>query len=126
MSAMKLCALFTAAEISKVVGASVDDGQVGGPLRSLCTWTAGGNDGGAFLQLATSDDWGPPELADGYRTLPGIGDEAYAAPGITGWDAGALAGDKVVIASVWDGSDSGDSSADPAIELLKEALARLG
>lgn len=101
------------------------DGSVGGPFNTLCQWSIKDGDGYASIQMVTADFWSPPSGAEDYHTLTGIGDEAYSAPGIAGWDAGVLAGNRVVIVSIWDGTEA-KGTPDSAIAFLKDTLTRLG
>lgn len=121
----QLCDLFTTAEMSKVLGTKAAEGSVGGPLDTQCQWVMKNGDGYASIQELPADYWSPPSADDNYQKLTGIGDEAYTAPGIGGWDAGAMAGNGMVVVSIWDGTDT-RGTPDAAIAFLKETMKRLG
>ena len=116
-----LCTLFTAAELSGRLGFELGDGVIAAPLDSGCQWTGTVERGRVMIQRTGDDFWSVPKGQKGYKALTGIGDKAYAAPGMfKDWTAAALHGKYMTIVSV-KGPDAGAAK---AAELLKETLTR--
>lgn len=114
------CALLTHDEAAKALGAAVGDGEVAGPMGTACQWNAKSGDGYLQVQVVPADYWSPPSMAKGYHKLPEVAAEAYAAPEMEGWSAGAKAGEKMIAVSL---SQGGSEAA--VIEVLKTSLGRL-
>jgi hypothetical protein len=122
VSSGRICSLFTAAEIKALLGASVGDGKVTGPLGSACQW-----DGteGVYAQIQLINDpqyWEKHTGAKGYAVLRDIGKEAFVASALGGWEAGTVTDKFVVFVSLSGGSASSDS----AVGFLRRTLERLG
>jgi hypothetical protein len=121
-SSGRICSLFSAAEIKALLGASVGDGKVTGPLGSACQW-----DGteGVYAQIQLINDpqyWEKHTGAKGYAVLRDIGKEAFVASSLGGWEAGTVTDKFVVFVSLSGGSASSDS----AVGFLRRTLERLG
>ena len=87
-------------------------------MGSACQWN--GNDGASVqVQIVPKDYWETPDLADGYRKLPGIGTAAYVVPQLGGWTAGALT-DRAVVVSL----SGGRATADAAVALPRTVISR--
>lgn len=120
----RLCSLFTATEIKELLGASVGDGYVTGPMDSACRWDNARSDESAIyaqIQMMDTDSWEKHTGAQGYAVLHGIGREAFVASALGGWEAGALTDKNVIFVSI----NGGASSRDTAIRFLRDTLARL-
>jgi len=120
----RLCSLFTSVEIRDLLGVSVDEGKVAGPLDSACQWDGTGVDG-AFAQIQLINDpryWEKHSGAEGYEVIKGIGKEAFVATSLGGWEA-ATVNDKAVVFVTLNG---GLASRDLAVKFLRSSLDRLG
>ena len=125
-SSGRICSLFSAAEIKALLGASVGDGKVTGPLGSACQWD-GSSDGDepVYAQIQLINDpqyWEKHTGAKGYAVLRDIGKEAFVASSLGGWEAGTVTDKFVVFVSLSGGSASSDS----AVGFLRRTLERLG
>jgi hypothetical protein len=121
-SSGRICSLFTAAEIKALLGASVGDGKVTGPLGSACQWN--GTEG-VYAQIQLINDpqyWEKHTGAKGYAVLRDIGNEAFVASSLGGWEAGTVTDRFVVFVSLSGGSASSYS----AVGFLRRTLERLG
>ena len=120
-----LCTFFTADEIGDHVDAKVKPGIVAGPLDSACQWLLDRAEGGNVLIQTSSDTfWSEPKNDPGahYQPVEGVGDQAYTAIGMfKDWTAAAKHGDRVTIVSI----NAPGASADKALALLEETLARM-
>ena len=120
----RLCSLFTATEIKELLGASVGDGYVTGPLDSACRWDNSRSDESAIyaqIQMMDTESWEKHTGAQGYEVLHGIGREAFVASSLGGWEAGTLRDKDVIFVSV----NGGLASRDTAVKFLRDTLARL-
>jgi hypothetical protein len=118
-----LCATYTALEIEQWLGSAVGEGYTAGPGGTACQWDASSDPSG-YVQIQVIEDtsyWENPELAEGYETVAGVGQEAFVAPDLKGWKAGALTPKEVVFISM----SGGSSEADTAVSLLRDAVDRL-
>jgi hypothetical protein len=118
-----LCSLFAAAEIGRMLGRAMSEAQVSGPLDTVCQWESP-TDEEAYAQVQVIDDtqyWETRSGVRGYETHPDVAHEAFTAPELGGWVAGALTDSRVVFISV----NGGNSSRELALEMLRTALRRL-
>ncbi|MBM7789205.1 hypothetical protein [Tenggerimyces flavus] len=120
-----LCTFFTAAEIGDQIGAKVQPGVVAGPMGSACQWLLDSADGGnVMIQTTTDEYWTEPKLDPGakYKAVEGVGDQAYTAIGMfQDWTAAAKHDKLMTIVSI----NAPGASADVALAMLKETLARM-
>ncbi|MBD5604867.1 MAG: hypothetical protein IAI48_07230 [Candidatus Eremiobacteraeota bacterium] len=123
LAAPSPCALATSAQVSAAAGQPVGSGTTTGPLGSVCEWRAE-SDSSIYVNIQRFDKhyWSPERMADGYRTISGIGEKAFAVPELGGWKACALAGKNVVCVNM----SGGRASAAAASALLKTSLQRIG
>jgi hypothetical protein len=123
-STNKICALYTPAEISGILGANVGDGEAAGPMATACQWSPKGS-GDTFAQVQIVPGtryWEKHEGAKGYEVLKGIGKEAYVATSLGGWEAGTVTDKNVIFVSLAGGTASRNS----AVDFLKKTIAKLG
>jgi hypothetical protein len=86
------CALFTAAQVGERLGTTVSAGTPWGMTGTGCQWSSDGDDENA-VQVVIVDDpryWENLARADGGEALRGIGDQAFVAPWLGAYRAGAL------------------------------------
>jgi hypothetical protein len=117
------CSLFTSDEIGRMLGTTVDEGKPAGPMNSACQWESP-TDEDAYVMVQLIDDtqyWETRSGVRGYETHGNVAREAFTAPELGGWMAGALTDSRVVYASV----NGGNSSRDLALQMLRTALQRL-
>lgn len=98
----RICAILTPDEIGALVGRTVGDGELAGPLGSACSWDLPG-DGLVLVQVTPPDFWSSVEDPDdpSYQELSGIGTAAFVQPSlVAGWTAAALYDDRMVLADV--------------------------
>jgi len=112
------CKMFTQAEAGKYLGRAVKAGR-NAAMGTGCQWVAAEGTGSVMVQVVSASDHNPPSLADGFRNLPDVGKDGFVAPAFSGFQAGAISGDKAVEVQ----SDAKDPAL--AVALLKESMARL-
>lgn len=113
------CKLFTPAELETYVGEPLNAGINSG-LGMGCQWTARDGEGDVMIVTVPADDAEVPKLAEGFRSLPELGEKGFVAPELGGWIAGAIRGKEFVKISV----AGARASADSAIALFKETTKR--
>lgn len=118
-SSSALCSLFDTQEIQTLLGTPVAAATAAG---GACQWD-GTTDDAAYGQIhvVAVRYWTPPSSAEGYEKLSGIGKEAFVAPEMGGWQAGALTDTAAVMVSV----KSGSANRDTAVRLLRDLLGRM-
>lgn len=117
------CALFTREEIGRMLGRGVDEGYVAGPMDTACQWDSP-TDEDAYASVQVISDtqyWETRSGVRGYETHAGVAQEAFTAPELGGWIAGARTETRIVFTSV----NGGNASRDLALEMLRTALQRL-
>jgi hypothetical protein len=117
------CRMFTPAEISTYLGAPAKAGA-NAAMGSGCQWADTANDGAGFvmLQIVAARDHSPPSGAPGFKKLPDIGTKGFVVPQLSGWQAGAIRGDKSINIIV-NGATASEAG---ATALLREAVKRAG
>jgi hypothetical protein len=91
-------------------------------MGSGCQWTGVANDGAQFVMLQIVDArYHEPPAAAGFRKLADVGTGGFVAPGIGGWEAGAIKGGKSINV-VTSGATTGEAQ---TIAFLSEALKRV-
>jgi hypothetical protein len=115
-----LCKLFTPGELEVYVGESL-----GGPTNAAsgsgCQWVAKDDSGDVLIQVVAATYHVAPTGAETYKPLPDVGERGYVVHAYDGWMAGAISGDKAVIAMV-----AGDKATPATAEaLLREVIKRL-
>ena len=115
------CAIFPASQLRSWFGKDVVSKPArGGPQEQGCQWMPkDGSPGGLALMLGPAASYSPPTHRFGYKTLPGIGEQAYIVPVQGGWEAGALKSGT----SVWMRSPNLSNTIAPT--LLKMTVAKL-
>ncbi len=85
-----LCSLYTAAEVGKLLGTAVENGDPLAPGTG-CQWFGKDEVSYVVVQITDTSFWLDPRQAPGYRTIPGLGKRAYSHPDAEGgWRAMAL------------------------------------
>lgn len=115
------CKLFTPDEISGYVGEPVAAGANAG-MGLSCQWLAVGSDADAMITVVPSEYAERPTLAPGFEAVASLGPDGFAVPEFDGWAAGVTRSDSFVKASVAGSA----ATKDKAVDLLREALSRLG
>ncbi len=112
------CQLFSPAEISAYVGATVGPGKhaAGG---ASCQWTDENGEADAILTVVAPRYYEEPSLVKGFKRLPGLGRKAWVAPD-AGWRAGVLLDDVAILVSL-DGKKASEAT---TVAFLQEALRR--
>jgi hypothetical protein len=113
------CKLFTAAEASRYIGATVTAMENAGAGFG-CQWAVGGGKGAMIVSVLPASYHEPPKSAKGFKKLPDVGMEGFVLPEMGGWGAGCIVGSQAIRVSL-DGSGASESK---AIELLKETVKR--
>lgn len=113
------CKLFTSDELAIYLGKPVN-GPANAAGGTGCQWEARDEQGFVQIQVVRAADSNPPSGAQGFREVAGVGQGGYVAPGMSGWDAGAIQGDKAFIVSV----ENEGATPENAVALLKETLSR--
>ncbi len=115
------CKMFTLTEIAIYLGAPAKLGT-NAAMGTGCQWTGVTNDGAqlVMLQIVDARYHEPPSAAAGYKKLPDVGSKGFVAPGIGGWEAGAIQGDKSINV-VTSGATTSEAQ---TIAFLREALKR--
>jgi maltose-binding protein MalE len=114
-----VCKLFTAAEASKYVGKTVENGK-NAAMGSGCQWASKDYEGDMMVQVIPASYHGMPTLAKGYQAMPELGTKGYVVPQMGGWTA-AVIRDKESINVGVSGPKAGKET---VVALLKETLAR--
>jgi hypothetical protein len=114
-----VCKLFTAAEASKYVGKTVENGK-NAAMGSGCQWAAKDYDGDMMVQIVAASYLVPPRDAKGFQAMPDLGTKGHVVPEMGGWKAAVVKDDKAIVVSVAGPA----ASQQTAIALLKETLAR--
>jgi hypothetical protein len=114
--------MFTLTEIATYLGAPAKLGT-NAAMGTGCQWTGVTNDGAQFvmLQIVDARYHEPPSAAAGFKKLADVGSKGFVAPGIGGWEAGAIQGDKS-INIVTSGSTTSEAQ---TVAFLREALKRV-
>lgn len=121
-SSSGLCSLFDKQEIQTLLGTPVAPETAAGPDASACQWNGTTDDAAyAQIQVVAVRYWTPPKAADGYEKLSGLGKEAFVAPEMGGWQAGALTDTAAVLVA----AKSGSANRDTAVRLLRDLLGRM-
>jgi hypothetical protein len=117
------CKMFTLTEIATYLGGPAKLGT-NAAMGTGCQWTGVTNDGAQFvmLQVVRASDHEPPKLAAGFKKLADVGTEGFVVPGIGGWEAGAIQGDKSINV-VTSGATTSEAQ---TVAFLREALKRVG
>ncbi len=112
------CKLFTAAEMTALVGAPVGPGEnAAGGLG--CNWHSKDYAARASVTVVPPNYFPEPSAVPGFKLLPGIGNRGWVAPD-DGWSAGAIVQDMGVVVGV-----SGKAATEAAVlGLLKQAIER--
>lgn len=113
------CKLFTAAEASRYIGASVtavEDTALG----QGCQWLVSGGNGKMQVAIAPAGYHEPPKMARGFKNLPNVGIRGFVVPQLGGWVAGSIVGKKAIRVSLV-GKGASEST---TVDLLKEAMKR--
>jgi hypothetical protein len=115
------CTKFTTAEIAAAVGRPVQDSVAeSGP--GICEWPAVDGSGSVYIGNLTGALYAAAAAAPGYRTVAGIGEQAFVGPSdLGGTQAGALVGDAFDNVLVTFGPPP---SEDAVIALLRTWVAR--
>lgn len=114
-----VCKLFTAAEASKYVGKTVENGQ-NAAMGSGCQWASKDYEGDMMVQVIPSNYHPMPTLAKGYQAMPELGAKGYVVPQMGGWTAAVIKDKESINVSV----SGPKASKDTAVALLKETLSR--
>ena len=121
-----LCALFTTAEIEKLLGTSVEPGEPAA-MGTGCQWFGKDEVSYVIIQVLPPDNWIDPRQAPGYEMIQGAGKRAYShretqsTSGKGGWRAMALSNDTAVTV-VLVGDTAKRTSAVPLLRQLLERL----
>src|SRR3990172_9708711 len=75
----KLCPLFTAAEIQKLLGTAVEAGEPAA-MGTGCQWFGKDEKSYVIIQVAGITNWLDPRQAPGYEAVQGVGKQAYSHP----------------------------------------------
>jgi hypothetical protein len=113
------CKLFSAAEASRYIGATVTSMENAGAGFG-CQWAVGGGKGAMMVSVLPARYHEPPKLARGFKKLPDVGVQGFVLPEMGGWGAGCILGAQAIRVSL-DGKGASESR---VIELLKETLKR--
>ena len=119
------CALFKTAEVQKLLGRPVEDGEAGSG-GTLCQWFGKDQKSWVIVSVLDSSFFVDPRNASGYQVVPGVGRRAYThmedqGGGDTGW-IGEAQTDKATVRITVMGRTA---TREAAAALLKEAVARL-
>jgi hypothetical protein len=118
------CALFKTAEIQKLLGRPVEDGESGSG-GTLCQWFGKDQKSWVIVSVLDSSFFVDPRNASGYQVVPGVGRRAYThmedqGGGDTGW-IGEAQTDKATVRITVIGRTA---TREAAAALLKETVAR--
>jgi len=119
------CALFKTAEIQKLLGRPVEDGEPGSG-GTLCQWFGKDQKSWVIVSVLDSSFFVDQRRASGYQAAPGVGRRAYTymedqGDGNTGW-IGEAQTDKATVRITVIGRTA---TREAAAALLKETVARL-
>jgi hypothetical protein len=119
------CALFKTAEIQKLLGRPVEDGEPGSG-GTLCQWFGKDQKSWVIISVLDSSFFVDQPRASEYRVAPGVGRRAYTyledqGSGNTGW-IGEAQTDKATVRITVMGRTA---TREAAAVLLKETVARL-
>ena len=118
------CKMFTLTEIATYLGAPAKLGT-NAAMGTGCQWTGVTNDGAQFvtLQIVDARYHEPPSASVvGYKKLADVGTKGFVVPGIDGWQAGAIQGDRSINV-VTSGATTSEAQ---TTAFLREALKRAG
>jgi hypothetical protein len=118
------CKMFTLTEIATYLGAPAKLGT-NAAMGTGCQWTGVTNNGAQFvmLQIVDARYHEPPSASvAGYKKLADVGTRGFVVPGIGGWQAGAIQGDKSINV-VTSGATTSEAQ---AVAFLREVLKRAG
>jgi hypothetical protein len=114
-----VCQLFTPGELQRYVGEPLSPGH-SAAMGYGCQWMGTSPNANAMIEVAPAKYHEPHKGAEGFRKVTDVGNDGFVEMSLGGWNAGAIDGDKTVVASV-----SGPAASDAnAIALLKEAIGR--
>jgi hypothetical protein len=113
------CKLFSAAEASRYIGATVTSMENAG-MGFGCQWAVGGGNGAMMVSVVPARYHEPPKLAQGFKKLPDVGVQGFVVPEMGGWGAGSILGPQAIRVSL----DGKGASELKVIELLKETMKR--
>jgi hypothetical protein len=113
------CKLFSAAEASRYIGATVGSMENAGAGFG-CQWAVGGGKGSMMVSVLAARYHEPPKLAQGFKKLPDVGVQGFVVPEMGGWGAGCILGTQAIRVSL-DGKGASEAT---VIELLKETMKR--
>jgi hypothetical protein len=85
-----VCRMFTAAEVSKALGVSVRNGAPWGFFGGGCEWAANEKDAVQVVVVRDTSYWENLKNVEGGEALSGFGKEAFVAPWLGAFRAGAL------------------------------------
>ena len=97
-NAPNACAMLSSSQLRTWFGKDmVPEPTAGIPQAQGCQWAPkDGSQGALTLTIAPARYYVAPSLGKGFMRLKGIGEKAYIAPSLGGWEAGAVKGSKVV------------------------------
>jgi hypothetical protein len=75
------CALFTTADVAKLLGTGVEAGEATSPVPG-CQWFGQHEESYVIVQVVGTTYWLDPRQAPDYQPIPGVGQRAYSH-----WDA---------------------------------------
>lgn len=113
------CRMFSQSEIADFAGEAVGPGRNGASGLG-CYWLATDNSGVVTVTVAPAEYHVETSEAPGYRPLPGIGAKGFVAGAGTSWTAGAIVGDKALIAGI----DAAASTEAKTIKLLETMISK--
>ena len=114
-----VCQLFTPGELQRYVGEPLSPGH-SAAMGYGCQWMGTSPNANAMIEVAPAKYHEPHKGAQGFRKVGDVGKDGFVEMSLGGWNAGAIDGERTVVASV-----SGPAASDAnAIALLKDAIGR--
>ncbi len=90
MATSKTCKLFSRAEIAEAIGTPVSEGADWGLASMGCEWSAGEDRAVQAIIVPDPEYWENLAGSEGGEALSGLGEEAFVAPWLGAFRAGAL------------------------------------
>jgi hypothetical protein len=112
-----VCRMFTRAEISKALGAQVSNGAPWGMFGGGCEWAAGEENAVQVVVVRDVSYWENLKSVQGGEALAGFGEEAFVAPWLDAFRAGALTEHGVIYVMT--------PKRDLSVALLRQAVERV-
>jgi hypothetical protein len=115
-----LCSLFSAGEITKLLGTAVEPGEPAA-MGTGCQWFGKDEQSYSIIQVLDTTYWIDPRQAPGYEVIPALGTRAYSHPDVEGGFRASALTDKSTAMVVMIGHTANRAG---AVTVLRQLLLR--